>query len=135
MTMSELRVVHPSDRDCGTSQTPGMSREEGVGAATVGAEALWSGHVTVAAGVKSGPHHHGASESAIYVISGRARMRWGDHLENVVEAGPGDFIYVPAFLVHQEINASEDEDVAMIVSRSSPENITVNLDIPEGKEA
>jgi uncharacterized RmlC-like cupin family protein len=129
----ELRVIRPNERDCGTAQTPGMVREEGVGVLTVGAQTLWSGHVTVAAGVKSTPHHHGDTESAIYVISGRARMRWGEHLEHTVEAGPGDFIYVPPFLPHQEINASDVEDVAMIVSRS-PENITVNLDIAEGKE-
>jgi uncharacterized RmlC-like cupin family protein len=130
----DLRVIHPGDRDCGTTQTPGMDRQEGVGRLTVGAATLWSGHVTVAAGVKSAPHHHGDTESAIYVISGRARMRWGERLENVVDAGPGDFIYVPPFLPHQEINASDEEEVAMIVSRS-PENVTVNLDIPEPEEA
>ena len=132
--MDELRVIHPHERDRGTVQTPGMDRQEGVGVLTVGAKSLWSGHVTVAAGVRSQPHHHGDTESAIYIISGRARMKWGEHLEHIVEAGPGDFIFVPPFLPHQEINASDSEDVAMIVSRS-PENITVNLDIPEGKEA
>src|SRR5258707_298091 len=99
--MTELRVIHASDRDCGTTEPPGMAREEAVGVFTVGASSFWWGHVTVAAGVKSAPHHPGATESAIYVISARARMRWGEHLEHPVEAGPGDFIYVPPFLPHQ----------------------------------
>ena len=132
-TAAGLRLIQPHQRDRGTTQTPGMAREEGVGVLTVGARSLWSGHVTVAAGVKSAPHHHGALESVIYVVRGKARMRWGERLQFVAEAGPGDFIYVPPFLPHQEINASEVEAVAMIVSRS-PENVTVNLDIPEGKE-
>jgi uncharacterized RmlC-like cupin family protein len=81
--------------------------------------------------VRSGPHHHGEVESAIYIISGRARFRFGDQLEHVVEANAGDFIFVPPFLVHQEINASAAEPVDMVVSRSSQENVVVNVDLPE----
>ena len=65
----------------------------------------------------------------IYVISGRARMRWGERLEFVAEAGPGDFIYVPPFVPHQEINASRDEPLACVVVRNDQEPIVVNLDI------
>ncbi len=132
--MSEVRIVKPDERDHGTAQTPGMSRAEGCGGSTVGAEGLWVGHVTMAEGVKSGPHHHGPLESAIYVISGRARLRYGEHLEKAVEAGPGDFIFVPPQLIHQEINASGEEPVVMIVSRSGGENIVVNVDLPEGEQ-
>ena len=98
-----------SQRDTSTAQTPGMHRAEGCGAKTVGAEHLWVGHVHVDEGVRSGPHHHGELESAIYVISGHARFRYGDKLEHIVEAEPGDFVFVPPYLVHQEINASDDE--------------------------
>ena len=87
--------------------------------------------MSVDKGVRSGPHHHGELESAIYLISGRARFRYGDHLEHVVEAGPGDFVFVPPYLVHQEINASSDEAVDMVVARSSQDNIVVNVDMPE----
>jgi uncharacterized RmlC-like cupin family protein len=111
-----------------------MDRAEGCGAGTAGASGLWAGYVTVAPGVRSGPHHHGSSESAIYVISGRARFRFGESLEQVAEAGPGDFVYVPPYLVHQEINASADEPVEMIVARNATENIVVNVDLPEAKE-
>ena len=129
--MAEVRIVHPHERDSSTAQTPGMFRAEGVGAKTCDAEGIWVGHVTVDKGVHSGPHHHGALESAIYVISGRARFRYGERLENVVEASAGDFIFVPPYLVHQEINANEDEPVDMIVARSSQENIVVNVTLPE----
>jgi uncharacterized RmlC-like cupin family protein len=127
--MDEVKVVKPHDRDTSTAQTPGMNRAEGCGANTTGAEHLWVGHVSVDKGVRSGPHHHGELESAIYVISGHARFRYGEKLEHTVEAEPGDFVFVPPFLVHQEINASADEAVDMVVARSSQENIVVNVDL------
>jgi uncharacterized RmlC-like cupin family protein len=128
-----LRVIRPSERDRSTAQTPGMQREAGVAATTVGAEKLWVGHVTMAPGAKSGAHHHGPVESAIYIISGRARFRCGERLEQVAEAGPGDFIFVPPHAVHQEINADNDSPIEMIVSRNGQENIVVNVDV-EGAE-
>ena len=67
---------------------------------------------------KTGAHHHGAVESVIYVVSGRARMRWGERLEFVAEAGPGDFIYVPPYVPHQEINASDDAPLSCVAVRS-----------------
>jgi uncharacterized RmlC-like cupin family protein len=132
--MSEVRVIRPPERNAGTAQTPGMSRAEGCGASTVGAEGLWVGHVSMEKGVRSGPHHHGPLESAIYVISGRARLRYGERLEHVVEAEAGDFIFVPPGLIHQEINASSEEAVEMIVSRSGKENVVVNVALEAGVE-
>jgi uncharacterized RmlC-like cupin family protein len=132
--MAEVRVIHPNECDRSTAQTPGMDRAEGVGAKTAGASTIWSGHVTVGPGVKSGAHHHGEVESAIYIISGNARFRYGDHLEHTVEATAGDFIFVPAWIIHQEINASDNEPVLMVVSRGSQDNVVVNIDIPEAKE-
>ncbi len=125
----QVRVIRPHEFDSSTAQTPGMFRQEGVGAKTAGAEGIWVGHVTVARGVRSGPHHHGELESAIYVISGHARFRFGDGLETVVEAGPGDFVFVPPRIVHQEINASNAEPVVMIVARNSQENVVVNVEV------
>jgi uncharacterized RmlC-like cupin family protein len=129
--MADLRVVRPGDRDKGTAQTPGMQREAGVAATTVGAEQLWVGYVTMAPGAKSGAHHHGPVESAIYIISGRARFRFGSKLEHTVEAGPGDFVFVPPEAVHQELNADPNAPIEMIVSRNGQENIVVNVDVEE----
>ena len=86
-----------------------------------GAEKLWAGTVTIHPDAKTGAHHHGPLESVIYVVSGRARMRWGERLEFMAEAGPGDFIYVPPFVPHQEINASPDAPLSCVVVRSGQE--------------
>ena len=91
-----VRVI-PGDRlDDNTAQTPGMYRQAAINAARVGAQRIWAGTVAIQPDAKTGVHHHGALESVIYVVSGRARMRWGDRLEYVAEAGPGDFIFVPS---------------------------------------
>jgi uncharacterized RmlC-like cupin family protein len=87
----------------------------------------------MAPGMKSGAHHHGPVESAIYVISGRARFRFGPRLEQMAEAGPGDFIFVPPEVVHQEINLDADAPVQMIVARDGQENIVVNVEVPEAE--
>ena len=85
--------------------------------------------VTIEADARTGPHHHGALESVIYVVRGLARMRWGDELEFVAEANPGEFIYVPPFVPHQEINASSSDSLECVVVRSDNEAVVVNLDI------
>jgi len=126
-----VRVVRPGERDRSTAQTAGMQREAGVAASTVGAEKIWVGYVTMAPGLKSGAHHHGPVESSIYVISGRARFRFGAKLEQAVEAGPGDFVYVPPEAVHQEINLSDDQPIEMIVARNGQENVVVNVEVEE----
>lgn len=130
-TQSKLRVVRPHERDPGTAQTPGMGRAAGIANSTVGAEKLWLGYVTMAPGMTSGAHHHGPVESAIYIISGHARFRFGDRLEHELEAGPGDFVFVPPEVVHQELNADDSSTVEMIVGRNGQENIVVNVDVEE----
>ena len=124
-----VRVIPAGELDPNTAQTPGMSRAAAINFARVGAEKLWAGTVTIHAGAKTGAHHHGELESVIYVLKGKARMRWGDALQYVAEAGPGDFIYVPPFVPHQEINASDDEPLECVLVRSGGEAVVVNLDI------
>ena len=129
--MSDVRVIKPDQRDPGTAQTPGMTRLAGVSAATCGSGGVWMGQFTNEPGFRSGAHHHGTVESAIYVLSGMLRMRWGDHLEHSSEASAGDFIFVPAGLVHQEINTSDVEGVVGILARGGQENVVVNVELPE----
>jgi len=117
-----VRVVRSDELDLNTPQTPGMTRAAAITHATAGANKLWAGTVTIHPNAKTGPHH-GKLESVIYVISGRARMRWGEPLEFVAEAGPGDFFYVPPLVPHQEINASHDEPLACVVVRNDQELI------------
>ena len=124
-----VRVIPGNSLDANTAQTPGMNRAAAINAARVGAQKIWAGTVTIHANAKTGAHHHGALESVIYVVKGRARMRWGDNLEFVAEAGPGDFIYVPPYVPHQEINASDTEALECVLVRSDNEAVVVNLDI------
>ncbi len=129
--MSEIRIVKPHERDAGTAQTPGMTRVAGVSAGTCGSSGIWMGQFTNEPGFRSGAHHHGDVESAIYIVRGRLRMRWGDRLEHEADATAGDFIFVPAQLVHQEINTSDSEGVVAILARGGQENVVVNVEIAE----
>jgi uncharacterized RmlC-like cupin family protein len=124
-----VKVIPGRSVDPNTPQTPGMSRAAAVDRARAGAEKIWAGTVTIHANAKTGAHHHGDLESIIYVVKGRARMRWGDRLEYVAEADPGDFIFVPPYVPHQEINASRDETLECVVIRSGQEPVVVNLEI------
>jgi uncharacterized RmlC-like cupin family protein len=124
-----VRVIRGDQLDVNTAQTPGMNRAAAINAARVGAQKIWAGTVHIHPNAKTGAHHHGALESVIYVLRGRARMRWGDSLEFTAEAGPGDFIFVPPYVPHQEINASTDETLECVLVRSDNEAVVVNLDI------
>jgi len=125
-----VRIVRGDALDTNTAQTPGMTRAAAINHATAGANKLWAGTVVIHPDAKTGAHHHGALESVIYVVSGRARMRWGERLEFIAEAGPGDFIFIPPFVPHQEINALPDQPLSCVLVRSDQAPIVVNLDIP-----
>src|ERR671910_3815154 len=116
-----VKIIPSAQLDLNTAQTPGMTRAAAITHARTGASKLWAGTVTIQPDAKTGAHHHGALESVIYVVRGRARMRWGDALEFVAEAGPGDFIYVPPYVPHQEINASATETPQNVLCRSDGE--------------
>lgn len=131
-----IKIVRAGELDSNAPQTPGMTRAAAITHARAGAQKLWAGTVVVEPKVKTGPHHHGELETVLYIVRGRARFRWGERLEFAEEAGPGDFIYVPPYVPHQEINARSDEPVEAVVVRSGQEPIVINLDIesPESVE-
>ena len=129
-----VRVIAGNQLDPNTAQTPGMNRAAAVNYARVGAEKLWAGTVTIHPNAKTGAHHHGPVESVIYVVRGKARMRWGERLEFTAEAGPGDFIYVPPYVPHQEINADPGAPLDCVLMRSGQEPVVVNLDITPAEE-
>jgi uncharacterized RmlC-like cupin family protein len=124
-----VKVIPANQLDPNTAQTPGMDRAAAINFARVGAQKIWAGTVKIHPNAKTGAHHHGHLESVIYVLRGRARMRWGEQLEYVAEAGPGDFIFVPPYVPHQEINTSTDETLECVLVRSDNEAVVVNLDI------
>lgn len=133
--MDGIRIIRAGELDANTPQTPGMTRAAAITHATAGASKLWAGTVVVEPNVRTGAHHHGELETVLFIVKGRARFRWGEHLEFADEAGPGDFIYVPPFLPHQEINARPDEPVEAVVVRSGQDPIVVNLDIESPEPA
>ena len=124
-----VRIVKSTELDPNTAQTPGMDRAAAINFAKAGAQKIWAGTVTIHPNAKTGAHHHGHLESIIYVVRGKARMRWGERLEFVAEADPGDFIFVPPYVPHQEINARTDEPLECVLVRSDQEPVVVNLDI------
>ena len=122
-----VRVIKGDQLDSNTAQTPGMHRQAAINHARVGAQKIWAGTVSIAANAKTGVHHHGELETVIYVVKGHARMRWGERLQFVAEAWPGDFIYVPPFVPHQEINADSSQSLECVLVRSDNEAVVVNI--------
>jgi len=124
-----VRVIRSDRLDSNTPQTPGMRRAAAIDFRRVGSNKLWAGTVLIHPNAKTGAHHHGALESVIYVVRGAARMRWGERLEFVAEAQAGDFIFVPPYVPHQEINALKDSPLECVLVRSDNESVVVNLSI------
>lgn len=118
----------PDDRTSNTPQTPGMRRYAAISGSLTGSQHLWMGGNTVRPGQKSSDHHHGEADSGIYVVSGHPRFVFlVDDSEQYIDAAPGDFVYVPAWVPHREENPSDYEDAVVVLARSTPEEIVINL--------
>jgi len=129
-----IKIISEDKLDDNTPQTRGMKRFTAIAKHTVGAKKIWAGKVDIEPNARTGAHHHGKLESVIYVLSGKAKMRWGEKLEYEQFANPGDFIFVPPFVPHQEINASNNKILRCVLFRSGQKPIVVNLNIPEADE-
>jgi uncharacterized RmlC-like cupin family protein len=122
-----VRIVSPSEFDSGTAQTPGSERHAAI-TPSLGVETtMWGGLFEVRPGARTGIHHHGEQQTIAYVLSGVSEIRWGDRGEYVATATAGDFIHVPAWLPHMEINRSLSESFHWVVVRSTATPIVVNL--------
>ena len=122
-----VRVIKPLQFDDQTAQTTGMRRLAAISHVLVGSEAIWAGVMLAEPDTASSVHHHGPLETAVYVLSGRSRVRWGSRLEHEVDLEPGDFVFIPPYVPHQEINPSPDQPTQWVVVRSGPEAVVVNL--------
>jgi uncharacterized RmlC-like cupin family protein len=122
-----VRLVKPLQFDDRTPQTPGMLRLAAVSHGLVGSESLWAGVMLVDPGTASSVHHHGPLETVVYMVSGQSKVRWGSRLEHEVDLEPGDFLFIPPFVPHQEINPSPDQPTEWVVVRSGRETVVVNL--------
>ena len=131
ITDQGVRVIRQGDRLPDVCSGD-MIREAAISRGTVGAEKLWVGWVELGPGLISAVHHHGEAESGIFIVSGRARFYAGDQLEEEMEAGEGEFIWVPPNVVHVEQNVRTSEPVRMVVARSTQETLVFNLPQPPG---
>lgn len=124
-----LHQVGQSSLSADTGQTPGMRRVEAISGSAVGSNALWMGQTHVAPAMRSANHHHGTSETGIYVVSGHPVFVFldGDD-ERRLEAGPGDYIYVPPWVPHREENPDPDNEAVVVIARTTQEAIVVNVD-------
>jgi uncharacterized RmlC-like cupin family protein len=122
-----IHIVSPQDFDSGTAQTPGSERRAAIAPSLGIPSTIWGGMFEVEPGSRTGVHHHGEQETIAYVLSGVCEIRWGATGEFVARASAGDFIHVPAFLPHMEINPSKTEPFRWVVVRSTATPIVVNF--------
>jgi uncharacterized RmlC-like cupin family protein len=118
--------------DADTAQSGGMRRFAAISGRTVGSERIWMGQTHVAPATASSDHHHGASETAIHVVSGHPEFVFledtdGTPQEVRLRTSPGDYIFVPPYVPHREENPSPDEEAVVVIARSTQEAIVVNL--------
>jgi uncharacterized RmlC-like cupin family protein len=126
-----LRLIRPDDLSGATAQTSGMVRSAAISGELTGATALWMGRTELPPGVNSGNHHHGESETGIYVVAGSPVFAFRDEATGEVvrlEAQPGDYIWVPPWVAHREENPSSGETAVIVLARSTQEAIVVNVD-------
>lgn len=115
-----------------TAQTDGMRRVEAISGRSVGSDKLWMGQTHVAPAMKSANHHHGKSETGIYVVSGNPEFVFLDETDGApaerrLRTAPGDYIYVPPWVPHREENPDPDTEAIVVIARTTQEAIVVNL--------
>jgi uncharacterized RmlC-like cupin family protein len=121
------RVVHPTELSAETLQTPGSLRRSAISTIQGIVSSIWAGIFVVEPSAKTGIHHHGKQETIVYVLEGEALVRWGHRGQSCATVSAGDFLHVPSWLPHQELNPSNKQPFRWIVVRSTPEPIVVNL--------
>ena len=122
--MSTIYRVTPGERVEG-QPTAGITREQ-----AAQTEGMWSGFARTEAGMTSGWHHHGSYESTIYVLTGMLRMEFGPDGGEVIDAGPGDFVFVGKDVVHRKSNPSPEEGTFVVVRAGEGEPV-INVAGPE----
>ena len=126
-SFAKIHIVSPAEFDRSTAQTPGSERRAAIAPEIGISSAIWGGLFEVLPGSRTGIHHHGEQETIAYVLSGLCEIRWGENGESIARASAGDFVHVPAFLPHMEINPSNEEPFRWVVVRSTATPIVINL--------
>jgi uncharacterized RmlC-like cupin family protein len=129
-TPGALRLIRSGELSGATAQTSGMLRSAAISGDLTGARSLWMGRTELPPGARSGDHHHGESETGIYVVSGAPAFVFRDPGSGELvrlEAGPGDYVWVPPHVPHREENTSADEPAVVVIARSTQQAIVVNV--------
>jgi len=127
---SALRLIRADDLSTATAQTSGMVRSAAISGDLTGARSLWMGRTEIGPGASSGDHHHGTSETGIYVVSGSPVFVFRDAATGELvqlETRPGDYVWVPPHVPHREENPSPDTAAVVVIARSTQEAIVVNV--------
>jgi uncharacterized RmlC-like cupin family protein len=127
---SALRLIRGDDLSTATAQTSGMVRSAAISGDLTGARSLWMGRTEIGPGASSGDHHHGASETGIYVVSGSPVFVFRDAATGELvrlETQPGDYVWVPPHVPHREENPSADTAAVVVIARSTQKAIVVNV--------
>ena len=127
-----------SDKDCHVVRTgeafvgkQGLSYRPAISAESVGASEIHMQLVVLKPGMVANAHKHKAHETAIYVLSGKSAMYYGEGLDRHLEVGPGDFLYIPADMPHQPYNPSDSEDCVAVIARTDPNEQESVVLLPE----
>jgi uncharacterized RmlC-like cupin family protein len=127
---ARLQLIRSAELSGATAQTSGMIRSAAISGDLTGAQSLWMGRTELPPGVSSGDHHHGESETGIYVVSGSPVFVCRDPATGALvrlETRPGDYVWVPPHVPHREVNPSADEPAIVVIARSTQEAIVVNV--------
>jgi uncharacterized RmlC-like cupin family protein len=125
---SRVHHISSSSISSETAQTEGMRRFAAISGRSVGSEKLWMGETHVAPKTASDNHHHGDSETAIFVCSGNPEFVFHNGIEEVrIVTSPGDYVFVPPYVPHREENPDPDNPAVIVIARSTQEAIVVNL--------
>jgi uncharacterized RmlC-like cupin family protein len=125
---NRVLLVKSSEIDADTAQSEGMQRFAAISGRTVGSEKLWMGETHVHPETVSANHHHGESETAIFIRSGHPDFVFHDGEHEVrIATNPGDYVFIPPYVPHREENPSPDEPATVVIARSTQEAIVVNL--------
>lgn len=125
---TRVHHVRGADLDDGTAQTSGMRRLAAISGDSVGSERIWTGETHVAPNTASDNHHHGESETSIYVVRGNPEFVFHDGTDEVrIRTEPGDYVFVPPHVPHREQNPDPEREAVVVISRSTQEAIVVNL--------
>ena len=125
-----LQLIRSDELSSATAQTRGMVRSAAISGDLTGATSLWMGRTELPPGVSSGDHHHGESETGIYVVTGTPAFAFRDPGTGTVtrlETRPGDYVWVPPWVAHREENPSPDQTAVLVIARSTQEAIVVNV--------